>query len=200
MRQPPGTFSSARTTVTGKMALLGSAEHNKELSQFNQEFILDIIGIQSTTPSALSLPDSPMFSHSSSSEGEPRSLLYHCMRFKHGLVKGNVPIMEKARDSIAVLCYVSCSSSKKPVALCQAISYTYQNMPKEARLVEILTEYCAKCFLKHHLDRDDDFKKLVKDLKPFQFQLARFTMNSRKEMVDNQSKNIGIVPRAGSCR
>lgn len=114
-------------------------------------------------------------------EDVPTSVLFHAQLFRLGDIYDLPDLKSQAYVNILRQCEFGCSSPNKPIDLCPAIRYIYDNLAKYDNLIDAIINYCVSCFLQHSLAEDENFKKLAYELRPFHQDLCKNSMNRQFE-------------------
>ncbi|KAK5118012.1 hypothetical protein LTR62_004056 [Meristemomyces frigidus] len=114
-------------------------------------------------------------------EDVPTSVLLHCQLYHLANIYELTELKTQAYLNVLRQCEFGCSSPHKPIELCAAIRYIYENLPQHHLLIDAVVNYCVSCFLGHGLGKDKDFCDLAYGLRSFQQELCRNSMNRESE-------------------
>lgn len=118
-------------------------------------------------------------------EDVPTSVLLHCQLYRLADIYDLPDLRSQAYVNVLRQCEFGCSSPDKPIDLCAAIRFIYDNLQEHENLVDAILNYCVSCFLQHRLAEDAEFKQLAYDLRPFHQALCK---NSMEREFENESK------------
>lgn len=110
-------------------------------------------------------------------EDVPTSVLLHCKMFHLGDIYDLPDLRSQAYVNVLRQCEFGCSSPDKPIELCAAIEFAYQNLPSQASITDAIVHYCVSCFLSHKLGDDAGFRDLSYRLRAFHQDLAKACMS-----------------------
>lgn len=119
-------------------------------------------------------------------EDVPTSVLLHCQLYRLGDMYALADLKSQAYVNVLRQCEFGCSSPDKPIDLCSAIRYVYEELKDHELLIDAIINYCVSCFLRHGLGNDAEFKALAYDLRPFHQALCK---NSMGREFENESKS-----------
>lgn len=114
-------------------------------------------------------------------EDVPTSVLLHCQLYRLADIYALPDLKSQAYVNVLRQCEFGCSSPDKPIDLCAAIRFVYDNLQEHGNLIDAILNYCVSCFLQHRLAEDQEFKKLAYDLRPFHQALCRNNMGREFE-------------------
>lgn len=116
-------------------------------------------------------------------EDVPTSLLLHCQLYRLGDIYDLPDLKQQASVNVTRQCEFGCSSPDKPIDLCAAIKFVYEELKEHANLIETLICYCVTCFLRHRLAEDFEFRTIAYNLRPFHQDLCKESM--KREFEDD---------------
>lgn len=114
----------------------------------------------------------------------PTSLLLHCQLYYLGAIFDLVELKQQSYVNVSRQCEFGCSSPDKPIDLCAAIGFAYDNFEREDRLIDTIICYCVTCFLRHDLASDPTFQTLAYELRPLHQDLCK---ESRKRGFEDDT-------------
>ncbi|GAB7363084.1 hypothetical protein MBLNU230_g3376t1 [Neophaeotheca triangularis] len=119
----------------------------------------------------------------------PTSLLLHCRMYRLGDVFALPDLKSQAYVNVMRQCHYACSSPDKPIDLCSAIDFVYEELGDHKGLMEEILSFCVSCFLSHKLGEDEAFRELSYRVRSFHQDLC-VTVKARDFEDDSASAII----------
>ncbi|KAM0721267.1 hypothetical protein Q7P37_003555 [Cladosporium fusiforme] len=156
-------------TIEARSPLIAAAF---ESSRSGQRLHLETLSEQTATPFVRFLYTGS-YAESGDWEDVPTSLLLHCKMCYLGDIYDMPELKSQAYINILRQCEFGCSSPDKPIDLCSAISFTYENLSSHEQTADAIVHYCVSCFLSHNLGADAGFRELAYHLRAFHQDLVK---------------------------
>jgi hypothetical protein len=106
----------------------------------------------------------------------PCSLLMHAQLYYYGELYDVRLLPDEAYNQIHDICELAFSMPTAPADLCETLRYLYQNAKNNRWVHDRIVHYCVSCFVCHRLGENEEFKKLLAEVKAFQQDLYRINM------------------------
>jgi hypothetical protein len=106
----------------------------------------------------------------------PCSLLMHAQLYHYGELYDVHLLMDSAYLHISQICEMACSMPTSPKDLCDALRYLYLNVKDGKEVHDTILHYCMNCFVYHRLSANEEFLKLVVEVKAFEQDIFRINM------------------------
>lgn len=156
-----------------------------------QRLHLETLSEQTATPFVRFLYTGS-YAESGDWEDVPTSLLLHCKMSLLGDIYDMPDLMSQAYVNILRQCEFGCSSPDKPIDLCNAITFIYENLSNHSQIADAVVHYCVSCFLSHGLGKDAEFKELAYHLRAFHQDLTKACKN--RDYADESAAAIIQMP------
>lgn len=121
---------------------------------------------------------------STDSDQNPANLLLHIQMYELGHVYDVQGLKSQAYLEVVRQCDLACSYPAAPVDLCIATRYIYERLSTHKDVIDAIVDYCVECFWPHRLGDNNDFRRLLHELRPFYYHICK---NVTSHVLSNES-------------
>jgi hypothetical protein len=125
-------------------------------------------------------------------EAESCSLLLHAELCRLGDLFEAPALMVQAHCNILHDTELACSQPNPPKDLSKAIRFIYEHLSAQRELVDTVLHYCVSCFVYHGLAKDEEFRTVAYEVRPFHNDLCR--TNFKRGFEDDGAIDIIRLP------